>query len=620
MEAALTKALAKTPADRFATAREFAEALASQATVVSVDVQTARPRDRRVPAIVVIGILVGAALYLALSFGRDSRAGPELVAASYAQLTAEPGVEWFPSLSPDGGWIVYSAGGSGNRDIYLKSVGGQNPINLTADSPADDDQPAFSPDGKQIAFWSGRDGGGIFIMGRTGEGVRRVTRAGYRPTWSPDGTQLAYATRHVELNPQNVAGRSELWVADVNGGTSQRISGEDAVLPSWSPHGHRIAFFRRLYQTGGAQADIWTVPAVGGEPRAVTSDVATDWSPAWSPDGRYLYFSSDRGGSMSLWHVAIDEESGETLGPPEPITASATSLAHMSVSGDGRSIAYSSILRTVNIQRQSIDPSTGMPIGEPSWVTTGSRHWVSPDPSPNGEQVVFYSLTQPQGHIYVAGTDGTGLRRVTGDSAIDRVPRWSPEGDWIAFFSTRSPTLQLWKIRSDASELTQLTDAEPGMAYAVWSPDGSRMAGSRGNTINIIDPNRPWAAQAHQELLQPDTALSGYYPNSWSPDGQWLCGGVRADGGIFTYEFRTQRYERLTEFGEWPVWLPDSRRILFVSGGKAFYIVDRVTKDVRKIYSVTRDVLGPPRLTRDGRHAYYSRRVTEADVWLMTLR
>ncbi|UCG85443.1 MAG: PD40 domain-containing protein, partial [Gemmatimonadota bacterium] len=620
IEAALTKALAKTPADRFATAREFLEALTSADTAVSVGVRPARPMVRQTAVLVALGLLVIVVSYVVVRSARDRGAGPEPAPPSYAKLTADPGVEWFPSLSPDGGWIVYSASGLGNRDIYLKSVGGQNPINLTADSPADDDQPAFSPDGQQIAFWSGRDGGGIFIMGRTGEGVRRVTRAGFRPTWSPDGTQLAYATRHVELNPQNIEARSELWVADVNGGTSQRISGEDAVLPSWSPHGHRIAFFRRVDQAGHAQADIWTVPVAGGEARAVTSDVATDWSPAWSPDGRYLYFSSDRAGSMSLWRVAVDEESGETLGPPEPITASATTLAHVSVSGDGRSIAYSSILVTQNIQRQSIDLATALPIGEPSWVTTGSRRWSSPDPSPDGEHVVFYSLTQPEGHIYVAGTDGTGLRRVTGDTTIDRVPRWSPDGQWLAFFSSGSGAIELWKIRSDASELTQLTDAKPGPAYAVWSPDGSRMAGSRGDKIYIIDPNRPWAAQAHQELPQPDTALSGHYANSWSPDGQWLCGAVRPDGGIFTYEFRTRRYERLTGFGEWPVWLPDSRRILFVSGGKAFYIVDRVTKQVRQIYSVTRDVLGPARLTRDGRHAYYSRRVTEADVWLMTLR
>jgi Tol biopolymer transport system component len=623
MEAALTKALAKTPADRFATAREFAAALASQATVVSLGVQAARPWGRRVPAIVVIGILVGAALYLALSFGRDGRAGPELVPANYSQQTAEPGIEWFPSLSPDGRWIVYSGSGSGNRDIYLKSVGGQNPINLTADSPADDDQPAFSPDGEQIAFWSSRDGGGIFVMGRTGEAVRRVTRAGFRPTWSPDGEQLAYTTEDVVVNPQNVLGRSQLWVVDVNRGERRRLDVVDAVLPSWSPHGHRIAFMGRQDQTGGFQADVWTVSAVGGEPKAVMSDVATDWSPAWSPDGRYIYFSSDRGGSMNLWRVAIDEESGETLGPPEPITTPATSLAHVSFSGDGRSIAYSSILKTVNIQRQSIDPSTAMPIGEPSWVTTGSRHWVGPDPSPDGEQVVFYSLTQPEGHIYVAGTDGRGLRRVTGDSAVDRVPRWSPDGDWIAFFSNRGGQIEVWKIRPDGSDLTQLTTVGVGMP--VWSPDGSRMAGNSyqedRRTMFVFDPNAPWDEQVPQAHTPPDGSFADFTVNSWSPDGERVAGEPSySDEGIIVYTFRTGIYERLTDFGEWPVWFPDGRRLLFVSGGQGFFVVDVLTKEVRTVLSVERDVIGPPRLSRDGREIYFSRRVTESDIWILQFR
>ena len=123
-------------------------------------------------------------------------------------------------------------------------------------------------------------------------------------------------------------------------------------------------------------------------------------------------------------------------------------------------------------------------------------------------------------------------------------------------------------------------------------------------------------------LPAPNEVFERYYMNSWSPDGQRLCGGIGpADRGILTYDIRTRRYERLTDYGEWPVWLPDSRHILFVSGGgKAFYIVDRETKRVKRIFSAGRDVLGPPRLTRDGRHMFYSRRVTEADLWMVTLK
>ncbi|MGH7252972.1 MAG: protein kinase domain-containing protein, partial [Nitrospiraceae bacterium] len=358
VERAITKALAKVPADRFATARQFIEALSGEGFAAAV-AATALAAGRRWQKLLAMALLGGLlATSYALWRGSESRAARSGAPhASFSQLTAEPGVEWFPSLSPDGKWIVYAGDGAGNRDIFLRSVGGQNSINLTKDSPADDDQPAFSRDGERIAFRSSREGGGIFLMGRTGEGVRRVTRMGFRPTWSPDGTRLAFVSENVEMNPQNSEGRSQLWVVEVNTGEARQLEVVDAVLASWSPHGQRIAYMRRLAGQPGrpAQGDVWTIPAAGGEPTAVTWDVATDWNPAWSPDGRYLYFASDRGGSMNLWRGPIDEESGRRLGDPEPITTPATSLAHISVSADGQRIAYSSVLVTTNIQQATLD-------------------------------------------------------------------------------------------------------------------------------------------------------------------------------------------------------------------------------------------------------------------------
>jgi len=623
LEQLVMKALSRVPADRFATAHDMARALGGDTSTFAAPHALGASRRRWMAVGAAAALLFIAGMYVTIA-GVPFRGGNAPLSPEVVQLTTQAGVEQFPSVSADGKWIVYSSEESGNRDIYLQSVGGQAPVDITRDSPVSDDQPAISPDGEQIAFRSERGGGGIFVMGRMGEGARRLTSMGFRPTWSPDGQQIAFTTENVELNPGNSVGISELWVVDVKGGPPRRITGNDAILASWSPHNKRIAFGRRLGVP--AQGDIWTVGVDGRDPKPVIVDVARDWSPAWSPDGRWLYFASDRGGSMNLWRIPIDESSGDARGAPQPVTTPATFLAHPAVAGDGRHIAYSSAQISINIQRMEFDPVAGEFRGEPTPVTSGSRRWSSPDPSPDGSEVAFYTLTRPEGHIYIAKPDGSGLRQITSDTAIDRVPRWSPDGKVLAFFSTRSGGLRIWTIRADGSDLRRVL-AAPGGAYGpAWSPDGKRMAlvlgpNAIGDSIAIADVSAPETQTP--EMLPPST-VGQFLVNSWSPDGKRLAAQIIAPGGlgqgIAVYSFEKRKYEKIVDHGEWPVWLPDSRRLLFVSGGKGFYIVDIVTKKVRRVYTVTRDVIGPPRLTRDGRTAYFGRRVTEADVWMLTLR
>jgi Tol biopolymer transport system component len=327
---------------------------------------------------------------------------------------------------------------------------------------------------------------------------------------------------------------------------------------------------------------------------------------------------------MNLWRVPIDEVSGETRGEPEAITTPASYLAHPSLSADGKHIAFTSALVTANFQRVTLD-SSGAVKGEPDWVTTGSLRWSNPSPSPDGKWVAIYSLVQPEGHLYLVHPDGTAMRQLTSDSAIDRMPRWSPDGNWVACFSNRSGRLELWKIRPDGSDLQQLT--EGGAGYLAWAPDGSRIATVSQSDeprlksrVLIFDPNRPWKQQS-PELLPPlDPPSSRFLVNDWSSDGKRLVGVAEPPiGGVVTYSLKSHQYERLTDFGEWPVWLPDSRRVLFVANGKNFYLLDSSSKQVHKVFSVTRDIIGPPQLARDGKTAYFSRRVTESDIWLVTL-
>jgi TolB protein len=457
-------------------------------------------------------------------------------------------------------------------------------------------------------------------MGRTGEAVRRVSAAGFNPVWSPDGARLAYATEHVGLLPLNWEGRSELWTVSVDDGQLRLIDGGDAVQPTWSPNGRWIAYTARM--SDRTEMDIWVIPADGGEPTAVTSDVPTDWSPTWSPDGEYIYFSSDRGGSMNLWRVPMDVDGGRPSGDPEPVTTPASFVAHPSVSADGLSVAYSSVLMTQNIEKATLDLDEGTLV-DPIPLTTGSRQWSSPDPSPDGAWVAFYSRDLPEGDLYLIRGDGSGLRQVTGDSALDRMPRWSPEGDRVLFFSNRSGRLQLWSIRSDGSALEQVTDGS-GAGIAVWSPDSRIAANGLGartdRVVEIFDARTPYGEQTPLTLPPPDSTIGEFIVNDWSHDGERLAGMVGlSDDGVIVYDLTTGAYERITDFGQWPVWLADDRSLLFVTGGNAFHVVDTRSGAVRRVHFALRDVVGPPRVTRDGRTLVYSRRVTEGDVWLVSL-
>jgi serine/threonine protein kinase/Tol biopolymer transport system component len=620
--------LAKDPGDRYPAAEGplgDLRALRNQTLTNMVRTQPERPaapppRVRPWMWVAALGVLVAVTAggaYLLHSGGRGGGGGAAGT-ASFSQLTDQDGRESFPSLSPDGRSLLYVKSVDGNADIYLQRVGGGNPLDLTLDSPADDIQPAFSPDGQQIAFRSEREGGGLFVMGATGESTRRLTDAGYNPAWSPDGRRIVYATEGV-AGPLERRQTSQLWVVEVATAEKRLLSRGDAVQPSWSPHGQRIAYWG--LPKGSGRRLLWTVPAGGGAPVPVTNDDHVNWNPVWSPDGNYLYFVSDRNGSMNVWEVPIDEASGRVRGEPQSITASSQSLGLLSLSRDGRQIAYATDERKSNLERWRLDPAALRVEGKFFPVTHGSRAIRSASVSPDGEWITF-DTSSPQEDLFVAHPDGSGQRQLTNDAAKDRLPQWF-DNSRILFYSNHGGNYGAWTIRADASGLQALPHNTLDALYnPIPSPDGRRFVASLGfHRAALIDPAQAGAGRV-KELPSPgnDQVFSA---TSWSPDGAYLAGTLERNSavvpGVVVYSLASGRYERLTDAGVTPRWLHDGRTLLYVQDGKIFQCdlrskSSRLLLDPPQNSMFTSVSLGP-----DDRALYAVRSSDEGDVWMITL-
>jgi Tol biopolymer transport system component len=584
-----------------------------------------------------LAVLLATALVVVWATGRLGTKGDQAgenrapAVTAMTRLTDLPGLQDSPSLSPDGRQLLYVSKDDGDEDIFLQRVGGENPVNLTRDHSGDDFNPAFSPDGERIAFCSDRDGAGIFVMGATGESPRRVSDQGFHPAWSPDGTRLVYTTERV-VDPYGRATVAKLWVVDVETLDRTLLFEGDAVEPRWSPNGERIAYWTYWFKIQG-QREILTIPAAGGESVAVTNDVHTDWGPVWAPDGRWLYFLSDRGGSPDLWRVRIDESSGEVLGRPQAVTTGVSRVMQASISGDGGRIALTAGRESGAIASVGFDPVEERVVGQPVTILASADPVTQVDLSRDGEWLA-YRTTAPREHLYVMRVDGTARRRLTDDVHRNRGPKWSPDGRWIAFYSNRSGSYELWAIRPDGTGLRALTDApELDINEPVWSPDGRRIvasliaeSGRRGGVLEIGEDGVDALDGPLDFAYLPGKA--DFSVESWSDDGRFL-GGLDNDPStgfavtLYSFESETTEIPRdadgktLNSRFASGRWLDSRRFALWDRNRDSAVVWDVERREVRQLTGVP----GPAemRFTRDGRTAILVTETSEFDVWLLTL-
>ncbi|MFL6246581.1 MAG: protein kinase domain-containing protein [Thermoanaerobaculia bacterium] len=653
LEAAVRHCLEKDPLQRFQSARDLAFHLQSlpelhrNATASHVSVPRRRRLSYRVGLIVLPLLAALAAGGLVL---RGLNGSAETPRRMYRQLTSAEGLEILPTLAPDGKSFAYVSSQSGNRDIYIQRVDGHSAINVTAESSTDDAEPAFSPDGSQIAYRSERSGGGIFLMGVSGESPRRLTDFGHNPAWSPDGTQLVFATEPIELRPYSRARTSELWIVDVRTGARrplvQRQKGgpdfgrdSDGVQPNWSPHGKRIAFWG--ISSLSAQRDIWTIDPNAPQPKTtvvrVTSDAALQWNPVWSPDGKYLYYGSDTDGTLNLWRIPMDEESGSPTGTPEPVALPASLTGNFTFARSGE-LAYVSVTSSYRVLAMPFDVNAGT-IGSTRPIFGGSQEIAEFEPSPDGRVIAYTAYSGTQEDIFVADADGMRIRQLTNDAARDRSVEWTRDGKTLYFYSNREQDAWwIWSINADGSDLTQISNAAEARRFGmrnlyspVPSPDGrTLLVQSDRQTCALLHLDRPVG-----QRLEP---LPVYLVAAkWSPDGQYIAARDQSaliaqiatpsavPGAIMLYSLRTRQVEKLSDSGSSPQWTPDGKKVVYFER-QDVRIVDLESHTTRIVPFTALpgdqiDLRGTAsaRLSRDGTTLYVREAIQQGDIWIAAL-
>jgi Tol biopolymer transport system component len=341
-------------------------------------------------------------------------------------------------------------------------------------TPEDTPTPRPVPPGA-IAFYSDRDGNAeIYVMNPDGSGQTRLTHDDADdtcPTWSPDGTKLAFvAARHdpdaLHCFPDC---HYELYVMNVDGSQQTRLTDTPGteLHPAWSPDGTQIAF---VSDRDGNQ-EIYVVDADGSNPRRLTDDPADDMCPTWSPDGRQIAFNSQRDGN---WQIYV-------------------------MNADGGDVARLT--------------------DTPDWS-------LFPDWSPDGARIVFFRMQSgvSKQDIYVMDADGGNVQRLTDNPrSVDEDPVWSPDGTHIAFQSDRDGHFQIYVMEADGSNQQPLTTESSDQYWPAWSRTSLDVA------LAQID------AQAPTDTPSPPTATPAPTPTPIppKPTAQPATHTICADGCDF---------------------------------------------------------------------------------------
>jgi Tol biopolymer transport system component/tRNA A-37 threonylcarbamoyl transferase component Bud32 len=456
IEAALNKALARTPADRWPTAADFAAALAHPDVLTTPGGGTTPTQARPIIALGNVPLWgkwatgVAAVAIVALVATQLFRSEPlNITVSDIAQVTSDPGVEFEPAISPGGDEVAYVAGPYGLPRLFVRStvdVTGGGAVRLGDTAPGSEWLPAWSPDGQRVQFWNCPGASGMALgrpcawreTGKLGGTVQPVaprlpagTLTGWGVAFSPDSTLVAFLGRR-----DTTEGEDTLYVAPAIGSGSRRAlaSGQQLHSPAFSPDGARIAYVHGNYpwrtSTNAGETEILVVDAAGGPRQLVSPENHLNVSPVWL-DARHLLYVSDRDGERAVYVVEV----GPNGARGEPRAISGLSDPHsISYSAASQRLAYSKFSIQQNIWSYPLGGSAPLSIRSGRPVTTGTQVIETHDPSPDGRWIAYSGILRGRMHLFKVPAGGGQPVLLTNYPGHEELPRWSPDGREIAFF------------------------------------------------------------------------------------------------------------------------------------------------------------------------------------------
>jgi Tol biopolymer transport system component/DNA-binding winged helix-turn-helix (wHTH) protein len=404
---------------------------------------------------------------------------------SSVPFTSYAGSEICPSFAPDGERVAFAWDGEkqDNFDIYVKQIGDGALLRLT-DDPKPDLSPAWSPDGRTIAFLrlDSDEKGEILLIPSVAAGPARSLAAVTAPVtlfpqskliaWSPDSKWL------VVSDGPSYGGVMSLFLLSVETGEKRRITlppnQYNDYDPAFSLDMKHLAFAR--YAEGGAASDLYTLKLSAdlqaqGPPERTTFYNRHVGSPVWSSDGRSILFTrSELAGNHSIWRINLSRSRKS-----EPLPISADSSSALDLSRRGNRLVYTREISNVNVWSVDLPPLKGRSSQSSSpkpWISSISRA-LNPQFSPDGQQVAFQSNSSGTGEIWISDRDGSHARQLTHMGAIiSGFPRWSPDGKNIVFHSRPNGLASLYVIGAEGGTAHRLDTGEADHWAPSWSHDG----------------------------------------------------------------------------------------------------------------------------------------------------